>query len=210
MHKFGDLLLVAFNPVRDVFCEVVGVGCLVQPLRENVLHFVELLNHGRDDEIEHAADDHHNHQESHDDAQRPDAQMELVFDEFHNRIEQIGQQPCNEEGQQHAAQIIEQQQHGQHNGADACPTNKPVECNLFHLECFLFFFANSLLETVSAKWLVFCLLAQHHAMGVGHQPMAHIGQRATFHADGVHLSYFVGYGTERRHGAKGHPFVIHV
>ena len=107
MQKFGDLFLVTFNPVRDIFCEVVGVGCLVQPLRENVLHLVGLLNHGRNDEIEHAADDNHDHKEGHDDAQRPYAQMELVFDEFHNRIEQIGQQPCDEEWQQHAAQIVE-------------------------------------------------------------------------------------------------------
>ena len=56
--------------------------------------------------------------------------VHAILYELHHRVEQICQEPRDEEGQQHAAQIVGDGEDGHGYAADGCPAHHFVECNL--------------------------------------------------------------------------------
>ena len=69
---------------------------------------------------------------------------------------------------------------------------------------------DSLLVAVAAEWLIFVLLAQKHTLVVLHQSVAYVCQGTALHADGMHLGYLVGDGTESRNRTEGNSLEVHV
>ena len=92
--------------------KVVYVRRLVQIAREHIAQLVELFDHRRNYEIEYPPDDGNDENQRDDDGQRPCGHVHLVLDKLYDGVEQIGQQPCHEERQQHVAQIVGYEQHG--------------------------------------------------------------------------------------------------
>ena len=97
-------------------------GCqLTQPLK--------LLNHGRNDEPKHTANDGHHKEQTDEDAEYAPRHMQSVLHELHQGIEQVGQQPRNGKGQQHAAEIVDEQQHKNHDSHIAQDADKAIKGN---------------------------------------------------------------------------------
>lgn len=123
------LLLVFLYPVLDVSGDVVGVGLVLHIAGGERSEPVELLEHRRDDEVEHACHDHEEENHGDDDAQGPCRDMQAMLHELDERIEQIGQEPCHEERQQDAAEGFDDEEHGQYACHDECPAYESVECD---------------------------------------------------------------------------------
>ena len=62
-----------------------------------------------------------------DDGQHTVLDMQLVLHEFHNRVQQVGQQPGNEERQQHIAEVVDNVQYGNGNQCSNEPPYERVE-----------------------------------------------------------------------------------
>ena len=113
--------------------EVGYLGLLLQIARGQVAQFLELLNHRRDDEPHHACEDCDDEDERDDDGQGTPGNVELVLHELDDRVQQVGKEPCHEEGQQHTAQVVEQVEHTQGNECSDEPAYEGVEGDGFHL-----------------------------------------------------------------------------
>ena len=68
-----------------------------------------LLKDGRNDEITPTHDDTHDEQHRNDDAEHTRLHVALVLDERNNRVEQVGDEPCHQKGDEHAAEPLNQQ-----------------------------------------------------------------------------------------------------
>ena len=100
---------------------------------EDDIQPLELFDHWRNDEIEHTADDGKDHDHGDDNRQGTHPHMKFVLHKLHHRIEQIGEEPRDEERQQHTAQIVHQQEYGQDDGSDSYPTYETIKCDfLWH------------------------------------------------------------------------------
>ena len=57
--------------------------------------------------------------------------MQLILHKFYDRVEQVGQKPGDEEGQQYAAQFFHKPKDSQYGCSYECPADKPVESDFF-------------------------------------------------------------------------------
>ena len=89
------------------------MGGLSHPAGEAVAELLKLLNHRRDDEVDHSADDRQHHDHGDDDGERTYPYAHLVLHKLDDGVEQIGEEPCHTEGQQHSAEIVDQTEHTQ-------------------------------------------------------------------------------------------------
>ena len=105
--------MVFLDQRRDICREVIGVGGLSHPAGEDVAELLKLLNHRRDDEVDHSADDRQHHDHGDDDGERTYPHAHLVLHKLDDGVEQIGEEPCHTEGQQHSAEIVDQTEHTQ-------------------------------------------------------------------------------------------------
>ena len=55
--------------------------------------------------------------------------MQFVLHEIDNRVEQIGEQPCHEEWQQNAAEVIHEINHASDEERSDGPSDEFVECD---------------------------------------------------------------------------------
>ena len=78
----------------------------MEPFCQHITQFVKLVYHRRNDEPYHTTNDGYHGQHGDDDGQGSDANMHFVFYKQHDGVEQVCKEPCNEEWQQHTAQII--------------------------------------------------------------------------------------------------------
>ena len=73
---------------------------------KNVVKSLELFYHRGHNEVSYKSENGTNEQQCKYNGNRTKADMQPVFYEFYDRIEQIGQQPGHKKGHQHIAQIV--------------------------------------------------------------------------------------------------------
>ena len=120
---------VVLYPVLDE-----GYGCgrrgiVVDELVEDVGQALELLYHWRHNHVEHSAQHHYQQQHCDDNAEGAARNVQTILYESHHRIDQIGQEPGNDERQQNAAQRFHYQQHSHRQDGYERPSERFVECN---------------------------------------------------------------------------------
>ena len=129
-------LLVSLQPFLYGARYAIDVCRCLYVLRDEASQLLELLYHGRDDEIDHQAYHGNDGNERDNDAQCSRGDMHTILHKLHGGVEQIGQEPGNEEGQQHVAEVVHGSKHKDDQRCHACPTNELVECYLFlHRDC---------------------------------------------------------------------------
>ena len=134
-----DLFTVLGNPFLDELGEVARVGLLLHILRDELTEFTDLSNHGRDDQVDDQG--YHGNHDDHgdDDAQGACGHMAFLLHELHDGVEEVGQQPCYEEGQQYFTEVVHGEQYTEYQQGNACPAYESVECDFF-VHCNLLFF----------------------------------------------------------------------
>ena len=63
---------------------------------------------------------------------------------------------------------------------------------------------------MAAEWFVLLLLAQHNAAFARHLAVAHVGQVAAAHTDGVNLRHLFGHRTKGGHRTEGDALEVHI
>ena len=113
---------------------------------------LELLNHRWDNQIDDASHDGHHHYQRQHNAQSPAFYVHLILHKLHHGVKQISKEPRNDEGQQHTAQIVNQQQDAKHQQSCPHPTYQLVKCDcLFFHSLPLLLFGNTLCTMVRTR-----------------------------------------------------------
>ena len=112
-------------------------GVVRHVLHQQVLHPQPLVDDGWHDEHEGPRE-----QGPHDDERGQDAHDAIlhvasVLEELDHREEQVADEPCDEERQQHAAQPAQQPEHGDDDGSHADAAYEAVEGDLFAFHNYL-------------------------------------------------------------------------
>ena len=102
--------------------DTLDVGSLLDIVGGQLPQFLELFNHWWDYKIHNAADYGDRHNECQDDAQRS-GQVHMPLHEFYDRVEQVGEEPSDEERQQNAAEVIHKQEDAEYKQSDADPSD---------------------------------------------------------------------------------------
>ena len=74
-----------------------------------------MFNHRRDDSIDDPCKDSYHEDEGEDDGDDPHMHMELILYKMYNRVEEISQDPCDEERYQYRFQVIREIEDGENN-----------------------------------------------------------------------------------------------
>ena len=109
MEEVADVILIFQPPLCDGSRYALDMRLLVDIVGGQLSQFLELLDHRRDDEIHDATHDGDDHDQRQDDAQGP-RQVHVALHELLDRVEQISEEPGDEEWQQYTAQIVDEQQ----------------------------------------------------------------------------------------------------
>ena len=127
--------MVFLYPSLDGFRNAGDMCGVVDVFGGQLAQLLKLLDHGRNDEVDHSPHHGNDEDERDNDAQSPCGHVHFVLHELHDRVEQIGHEPCDEEWQQHTAEVVHEQENGKNEQTDACPTDKTVECDFFLHRC---------------------------------------------------------------------------
>ena len=92
---------------------------------------IDLSNHGRDDQVDDQG--YHGNHDDHgdDDAQGACGHMAFLLHELHDGVEEVGQQPRYEEGQQYFTEVVHGEQYTEYQQGNACPAYESVKCDFF-------------------------------------------------------------------------------
>ena len=123
--------------VDDKAIAVVEAKKAENPLGKDVAQLLELLYHGWYNEIDDRTEDGYHKNQRDDDGQCTHLDMQAILHECHYGIEQIGKEPCHEEGQQHTAQIVYQIEYGQDEQPRARPPDELVKCDFLSHDVYL-------------------------------------------------------------------------
>lgn len=178
-----------------------------------VLHLAELLRHRRHQQVEGGDADQQQGEQRAEDGDDAALQLQPVLEEGDQRIHQVGDEPGDEEGQQHAAQTLQEHQRADDDNPDDDASDEAVEGDFlaFHDEgCLWVVRLQRLQVAFAAQRFVFGGLAQQHLLVVLHGAVREGGELSALHADGVDFGDLVGDGAQFRHRTEGDAPEVHV
>ena len=94
---------------------------------QQVLHPAKLFEHGRNKEVENRSTYHQQREQRTEDGKNTHLHTQAILEEGDHGIDHIGNEPCDEEGEQHAAQPLEQHQQGDDDAAQYDTADETVE-----------------------------------------------------------------------------------
>ena len=127
MYDVLYLLTVVVDPLLDGVRDAGDMGRLVDVGGHECAEFVELLNHGRYNEPYYSCYDGGDEDERYDDAECTCGHMKFVLHEFDGRVEQVGYEPCNKEGQEYCAEVVDGIEYSEDKQGYECPAYESVE-----------------------------------------------------------------------------------
>ena len=113
LEESGDGFAVVMQPCLNRGGKVVDMRGVVEIACHHITQFLELLKHRRDDQVEQASQDGTHEDQRDDDGQGSGGDVQPVLYELDDGVEQVGHEPCDEEGQKHTAQIVDDKQYGE-------------------------------------------------------------------------------------------------
>ena len=96
---------------------------------DDVFQMPHFVDDGRDDEVAPACQNANNEQQGDDDAESAEFYLASVLYEADNRVEQVGNQPCYEKGNEGAAEAAYQEVGGAYDDYADENAYKTVECD---------------------------------------------------------------------------------
>ena len=131
LDEFHDVVVV--DEVGDnlfcLFCNAALPQIFLSHRGYVFAYFCHLADEGRNDEVQNTSQCSEHEDECHDDAQDAVAQPATELEKTNKGINHIGQQPCNEEGQQHGTQVLDEQPDADQQNDNRHRTYEAVKCN---------------------------------------------------------------------------------
>ena len=117
------------EPVANHCGEVTRGGLLVEIFDNQWSEALKLSDHRGNDEIKNSGSDQSHKDKSDDDGYDTGGYMKFELHELHHGIEQIGNQPTNEEWEQNSAEFADKQVKTYHSNGHQGPSGSTVECD---------------------------------------------------------------------------------